>query len=88
MREIAKSRSILSIGLACFKPAAPKASAKGGEGKGVRVDGPSALSAQVFNISLLSECRYASRAVQFHTHGGQFDFAWLSARTPHGPCVW
>ena len=33
---------------------------------------------------------YASRAVQFHPHGGQSDFAWLSARTPHvGPqYVW
>ena len=31
---------------------------------------------------------YASRAVQFHPHGGQFDFVWRSARTmqPHvGP---
>ena len=28
--------------------------------------------------------RYASRAVQFHPHGGQSDFVWLSARTPHG----
>ena len=28
----------------------------------------------------------SSRAVQFHPHGGQFDFVWLSARTPHvGP---
>ena len=28
----------------------------------------------------------ASRAVQFHPHGGQFDFVWLPARTPHvGP---
>ena len=33
---------------------------------------------------------YASRAVQFHPRGGQFDFVWLSARTPHvGPqYVW
>ena len=31
---------------------------------------------------------YASRAVQFHPHGGQFDFVWLSARTPHGAYVW
>ena len=33
---------------------------------------------------------YASRAVQFHPHGGQSDFVWLSARTPHvGPqYVW
>ena len=28
------------------------------------------------------------RAVQFHPHGGQFDFVWLSARTPHGAYVW
>ena len=32
--------------------------------------------------------KYASRAVQFHPHGGQFDFVWLSARAPHGACVW
>ena len=32
--------------------------------------------------------RYASTAVQFHPHGGQFDFVWLSARTPHGAYVW
>ena len=33
---------------------------------------------------------YASRAVQLHPHGGQPDFAWFSARTPHvGPqYVW
>ena len=31
---------------------------------------------------------YASRAVQFHPDGGQSDFAWLSARTPHGVYVW
>ena len=43
-----------------------------------------------------SECAtdadlYVSRAVQFHPHvGGQSDFVWLSARTPHvGPqYVW
>ena len=29
-------------------------------------------------------CRYVSRAVQFHPHGGQFDFVWPPARTPHG----
>ena len=33
-------------------------------------------------------CVYASRAVQFHPHGGQSDFVWLSARTPHGVYVW
>ena len=29
---------------------------------------------------------YASRAVQFHPNGGQYDFVWPSARTmhPHG----
>ena len=34
--------------------------------------------------------RHASRAVQSHPHGGQLDFLWLSARTPHGCalCVW
>ena len=26
---------------------------------------------------------YASRAVQFHSDGGHFDFVWLPARTPH-----
>ena len=26
---------------------------------------------------------YASRALQFHPHGGQSDFVWLLARTPH-----
>ena len=33
---------------------------------------------------------YASRAVQCHPHGGQSDFVWLPARTPHvGPqYVW
>ena len=30
---------------------------------------------------------YVPRAVQFHPHGGQFDFVWLSARTPHGVYV-
>ena len=24
----------------------------------------------------------------FTPHGGQFDFVWLSARTPHGAYVW
>ena len=31
---------------------------------------------------------YASRAVQFHPHGGQPDFVWLSARTPHGGALY
>ena len=31
---------------------------------------------------------HASRAVQFHPDGGQFDLVWLSARTPHGAYVW
>ena len=33
---------------------------------------------------------YPSRVVQFHPHGGQFDFVRLSARTmhPHGAYVW
>ena len=29
-----------------------------------------------------------SRAVQFRPDGGQFDFVWLSARTPHRAYVW
>ena len=28
--------------------------------------------------------RHASRAVLLHPRGGQFDFVWLPARTPHG----
>ena len=40
----------------------------------------------VSKITLMK--RYASGAVQFHPHGGQFDFVWLSARTPHGAYVW
>ena len=28
---------------------------------------------------------YASRAIQSHPDGGQFDFVWLSARTMHAP---
>ena len=31
---------------------------------------------------------YVSRAVQLHPHGGQPDFVWLPARTPHGAYVW
>ena len=33
---------------------------------------------------------YASRAVQFHSHGGPSDFVWPSARTmhPNGAYVW
>ena len=31
---------------------------------------------------------YTSRAVQFHPHGGQSDFIWLSTRTPHRAYVW
>jgi len=27
---------------------------------------------------------YASRAIQLHPNGVQFDFVWLPARTPHG----
>ena len=35
-----------------------------------------------------SPVSYASIAVQFHSDGSQFDFAWPSARTTHGACVW
>ena len=31
---------------------------------------------------------YVSRAVQFHPHGGQFDFVWIPARTHHEAYVW
>ena len=41
---------------------------------GVRVDG--------FQ-DVVPQQRYASCAVQFHPDGGQFDFVWLPARTPH-----
>ena len=32
----------------------------------------------------LAGAGYASRAVQSHPDGGQSNFVWLSARTPHG----
>ena len=35
-----------------------------------------------------SDPKYAPQPVQFHPHGGQSDFVWLSARTPHGAYVW
>ena len=37
---------------------------------------------------LLSMRYYDDRAVQFHPHGGQSDFVWLSARTPHGGALY
>ena len=37
----------------------------------------------VLSVPVLEKV-YASRAVQCHPHGGQSDFAWLPARTPHG----
>ena len=46
------------------------------------------LGAQVGTIVSNVLSGYASRAVQFHPHGGQSDFVWLSARTPHGAYVW
>ena len=36
------------------------------------------------DLSHKTEKWYAPRAVQFHPHGGQSEFVWLSARTPHG----
>ena len=39
-------------------------------------------------MDVFADTLYASRAVQLHPHGGQFDFVWLSARTPHGAYVW
>jgi len=35
-----------------------------------------------------AEPGYASRAVELHPPGGQSDFVWLSACTPHGAYVW
>ena len=35
-------------------------------------------------VSASSVPRYASRAVRHHPNGGQFDFVWLPAHTPHG----
>ena len=37
-----------------------------------------------FVFTVDQQVRYASRAVQFHPHGGQSDFVWLPARTPRG----
>ena len=54
-------------------------------------DGRGVTGAQVLaNLSAAFNGRCASRAVQFHPHGGQFVFVWLSARTmhPHGAYVW
>ena len=31
---------------------------------------------------------YAPRTVQFHPDSGQFDLAWLPARTPHGVALY
>ena len=36
------------------------------------------------HTTLVNGQAYAERAVQFHPHGGQPEFVWLSARTPHG----
>ena len=37
-----------------------------------------------FPRAILTDPKYASRTVQFHPNGGQLDFVWLPARTPHG----
>ena len=40
-------------------------------------------------LGALAHARHTqAEAVQFHPHGGQSDFVWLSARTPHGVYVW
>ena len=71
-----------------------------GGGTGVRTDDGDAkvlafVLGTVLVLCLLAaaaacHAKYASRAVQFHPHGGQPDFVWLPARTPHvGPqYVW
>ena len=46
-------------------------------------DGGSGLWNDHFNV-FNHIATYESRAVQFHPHGGQSDFVWLPARTPHG----
>jgi len=56
------------------------------KGVGVRVDGEART--WVEGKCIVFDDSYASRAVQFHPHGGQSDFVWLSARTPRGAYVW
>ena len=34
-----------------------------------------------------TQVRAANSRAEFHTDGGQADFVWLTARTPHGGCV-
>ena len=46
------------------------------------------LSTDVELVLEQADHGYAPRAVQFHPHGSQSDFVWLSARTPHGAYVW
>ena len=46
------------------------------------------LRAMMFEKLSASVWYAASRAVQFHPPGGQSDFVWLPARTPHGAYVW
>ena len=43
---------------------------------------------RVATAGLTGAAPYAAPAVQFHPHGGQSDFVWLPARTPHGAYVW
>ena len=55
--------------------------------------GPQAPNAHLLDCTYTDDkqgdtIRYAASAVQFHPDGGQFDFGWLSARTPHGAYVW
>ena len=38
----------------------------------------------ITHVGMVYVHKYVSWAVQFHPHGGQSDFVWPSARTPHG----
>ena len=42
------------------------------------------IAAQLASAGIQDPALYALRAVQLHPDGCQFDFVWLSARTPHG----
>ena len=68
-------------------PNAHGASAAGGHGSGDAVGVLTVLTCSLVRRTGADD-GYASHAVQFHPHGGQSDFIWLPARTPHGAYVW
>ena len=80
IREMASTRSILSIGLACFKPCKAKRKDRPGGHPG----GAAAvqqLSAQVFNISVLSTCSYVVEPSALKFLHGHFEFPYDACRT-------